>query len=121
MIKAMVPISPEKKEELQRRQRNYSPLLSEEQCNAMDLVLEGLFFSRDHTLPRYPSSAQSYILSGKSIFFTGSAGTGKSFLLKEIVKELKKVKPDGAVFVTATTGIAACNIVCLVLRWLLCA
>jgi hypothetical protein len=38
----MVPISPEKREELQRRQRNYSPLLSEEQCHVMDLVLDGI-------------------------------------------------------------------------------
>lgn len=47
------------------------------------------------------------------MFFTGSAGTGKSFLLREIVKELRKVKPTDSIFVTATTGIAACNIVCL--------
>ncbi|KAN0061700.1 DNA helicase [Thecaphora frezii] len=48
----------------------------------------------------------------KNVFFTGSAGTGKSVLLREIIKELKQVyhkKPD-AVAVTASTGIAACNI-----------
>ncbi|KAK4689254.1 ATP-dependent DNA helicase PIF1, partial [Tremellales sp. Uapishka_1] len=49
---------------------------------------------------------------GKSIFFTGSAGTGKSVLLREIIKALRKkytAAPD-AVAVTASTGIAACNI-----------
>lgn len=49
---------------------------------------------------------------GKSLFFTGSAGTGKSVCLREIIKGLRRKydhKPD-AVAVTASTGIAACNI-----------
>ncbi|EPQ28558.1 uncharacterized protein PFL1_03862 [Pseudozyma flocculosa PF-1] len=48
----------------------------------------------------------------KNVFFTGSAGTGKSVLLREIIRELKQVhsKKQDAVAVTASTGIAACNI-----------
>ncbi|KAK0165579.1 hypothetical protein PV328_004083 [Microctonus aethiopoides] len=46
------------------------------------------------------------VLSGKNIFFTGSAGTGKSFLLKRIIDEL----PPDLVTVTASTGVAACQI-----------
>lgn len=50
-------------------------------------------------------------LQGKSIFFTGSAGTGKSILLKAIIKQLKRKYGDkGQVAVTASTGLAACNI-----------
>lgn len=45
-------------------------------------------------------------VDGKSIFFTGSAGTGKSFLLKKIISVLP---PDGTV-ATASTGAAACLI-----------
>lgn len=49
-------------------------------------------------------------MSGVSLFFTGSAGTGKSFLLKKLIRGLRDKHGDGAVFVTAPTGIAACNI-----------
>lgn len=49
-------------------------------------------------------------LSGMSLFFTGCAGTGKSLLLKEIVARLRKVQPPGTVYVTASTGIAACQV-----------
>lgn len=45
----------------------------------------------------------------KSVFFTGAAGTGKSVLLRRIIYDLRKKYEDG-VAVTATTGIAACNI-----------
>lgn len=44
----------------------------------------------------------------KSLFLSGSAGTGKSFLLKLIIEKLRK---DGqGVAVTAPTGVAAFNI-----------
>uniref|UniRef100_G3TX55 ATP-dependent DNA helicase PIF1 n=1 Tax=Loxodonta africana TaxID=9785 RepID=G3TX55_LOXAF len=46
------------------------------------------------------------VLKGQSIFFTGSAGTGKSYLLKRILGSLP---PMGTV-ATASTGVAACHI-----------
>lgn len=39
-----------------------------------------------------------------------SAGTGKSLLLKDIVARLRKIHPPGTVYVTASTGIAACQV-----------
>ena len=48
----------------------------------------------------------------QSVFFTGPAGTGKSVLMRGIIKDLKKkyAKDSERVAVTASTGLAACNI-----------
>lgn len=63
------------------------------------------------------SSEQQHVANlvtnkGQSVFFTGSAGTGKSVLLREIIKLLrsKHLKEPDRVAVTASTGLAACNI-----------
>ncbi|CAK3864288.1 ATP-dependent DNA helicase PIF1 [Lecanosticta acicola] len=64
--------------------------LSEEQQHVLELVIE----------------------KKKSVFFTGSAGTGKSVLMREIIASLRKKysrEPD-RVAVTASTGLAACNV-----------
>ena len=46
------------------------------------------------------------VTKGESVFFTGGAGTGKSYLLRKIISIL----PPSTVSVTASTGIAACHI-----------
>lgn len=46
------------------------------------------------------------VKSGVNVFFTGSAGTGKTYLLQRIIKTL----PPESTFVTASTGAAACHI-----------
>lgn len=56
------------------------------------------------------SSEQSSVLdmvkNGHNVFFTGSAGTGKSYLLKQIIGAM----PPETTFATASTGSAACHI-----------
>lgn len=57
------------------------------------------------------SEEQNHVLKlaqeGRSLFYTGSAGTGKSVLLREIIKTLRKkyVTVPDAVAVTASTGV----------------
>lgn len=72
---------------------------------------------RPQVAPIFLSDEQKHVLKaviekGKSMFFTGSAGTGKSVLMREIIKKLRdkyRKEPD-RVAVTASTGLAACNI-----------
>lgn len=48
--------------------------------------------------------------AGHSFFLTGGAGTGKSFTLRLVVQALQAKNGFERVFVTASTGIAACHI-----------
>lgn len=72
-------------------------------------VLENYF-----TLPKDPQLSDSqneafqYYKLGKNIFITGQAGTGKSFLIKKIIKDCKTSKREYGV--CALTGAAACLI-----------
>ncbi|KIO02463.1 hypothetical protein M404DRAFT_671476 [Pisolithus tinctorius Marx 270] len=61
--------------------------LSEEQENILDLVRRR-----------------------KNVFFTGAAGTGKSVLLREIIKVLTNMYSPKEVAITAPTGVAGLNI-----------
>lgn len=63
------------------------------------------------------SKEQEHVLDlvvnqGKSVFFTGPAGTGKSVLMRAIITQLrtKHAHDRDRVAVTASTGLAACNI-----------
>lgn len=63
------------------------------------------------------SAEQQYVLDlvvnkGQSVFFTGPAGTGKSVLMRAIIHKLKKkwARDPERLGITASTGLAACNI-----------
>lgn len=52
-----------------------------------------------------------YIVQDRlNVFYTGSAGTGKSVLLRELVSQLQRKFGASAIAVTASTGLAAVNI-----------
>ncbi|KAI8592171.1 PIF1-like helicase-domain-containing protein [Geranomyces variabilis] len=54
--------------------------------------------------------SQLVVEKRESLFFTGSAGTGKSVLLRELITRLQCKYSRDEIGVTASTGIAACNI-----------
>lgn len=54
------------------------------------------------------SLALSIMLSGESVFLTGPAGTGKTFLLNQFIEQSKK--NGKKISITATTGIAATHL-----------
>lgn len=72
--------------------------------------------SNHPTTPRKPrtkwtdeqSQALRAIMDGKSVFISGSAGTGKTALVEHAIKKLKRIHGQSRVFVTASTGVAAC-------------
>jgi ATP-dependent DNA helicase PIF1 len=92
--KAIRKIDKAQMDAVERHQTSYTAVLpitlSEEQERVKKLVVE----------------------QGKSVFFTGSAGTGKSVLMRAIIADLKRkyIKEPDRVAVTASTGLAACNI-----------
>src|SRR3989344_8108355 len=54
------------------------------------------------------SAALNLLMMGNNVFLTGQAGSGKTYLLNEYVKFLKKNKV--MVAVTASTGVAATHL-----------
>ncbi|OLL25892.1 ATP-dependent DNA helicase PIF1 [Neolecta irregularis DAH-3] len=52
--------------------------------------------------------ALKHLITGHNIFFTGAAGTGKSFLLKEVIRYLQTMNKNH--LIAASTGISALHI-----------
>ncbi|EKG20445.1 ATPase AAA+ type core [Macrophomina phaseolina MS6] len=84
---------------------------------ASGLIADSLRTKKSKLSRVFLSEEQQHVLNlvvneGKSVFFTGSAGTGKSVLLREIIAALKRkyMRESERVAVTASTGLAACNI-----------
>lgn len=50
------------------------------------------------------------VFAGDNIFFTGQAGSGKSYLLTTIVSHLKNIVQSDGIAITSMTGIASLNI-----------
>lgn len=119
-----VPITPAPKRPTDPWNKTYSAVKEEQKEHrrqyrkkAQDSGMPHLHRPRERVASLFLSNEQQGVLEavvekGKSIFFTGSAGTGKSVLMREIIKKLREKyrrEPD-RVAVTASTGLAACNI-----------
>jgi hypothetical protein len=63
----------------------------------------------NNTLSEEQQQVLEVAMQGHSLFVTGSAGTGKSYMLKELRRQLELHYGPGKVFTTATTGVAASN------------
>ncbi|KTW27996.1 hypothetical protein T552_01860 [Pneumocystis carinii B80] len=117
------------KSEMKTRKRISSDILNKSDIHKIDNIQNFKFESKDiqkkpiqqkknKKLPGlFLSEEQKTVLKiiveeRESIFFTGSAGTGKSVLLREIIASLRKkyAKEPDRVAITASTGLAACNI-----------
>ncbi|EMR09860.1 hypothetical protein PNEG_02041 [Pneumocystis murina B123] len=117
------------KSEMKNRKRISSDILNKSDIHKIDNIQSFRFESKDiqkksikqkknKKLPGlFLSEEQKTVLKivveeRESIFFTGSAGTGKSVLLREIIASLRKkyAKEPDRVAITASTGLAACNI-----------
>lgn len=99
-----------KEEQKQLRKQNSKNRTQEERKlnqSRIPTKVPSMFFSDEQN-----QVIEAIVKNKKSIFYTGSAGTGKSVLMREIIRQLRekyRKEPD-AVAVTASTGLAACNI-----------
>lgn len=102
------------KEEQKVLRQGHKKLVKDIEANAATKAIT----TKDKKMPRvFLSDEQRKVLTlvaegKKSVFFTGSAGTGKSVLLREIIRVLRQKyrREIDRVAVTASTGLAACNV-----------
>lgn len=74
---------------------------------------DGLMTVQVASLSAEQQAIHDLVINGETnIFFTGAAGTGKSVLLRQIIASLQRKyrKSLDKVAVTASTGLAACNV-----------
>ncbi|SJL06236.1 uncharacterized protein ARMOST_09572 [Armillaria ostoyae] len=90
---------------------NFFPTVIEVSNHTLD-TSQSAFITRVALSSEQTDVLNMVVREGKSIFFTGATGTGKSLLLKAIIQALKSKysKEPMAIGVTASTGMAASNI-----------
>ncbi len=85
----------------------------------VDLITNNKFTSNNNfissnkiKLSNQQEKVLEYVMDGKSVFYTGSAGTGKTILLQKIISKLKSKYffDERAIAITAPTGLAAVTI-----------
>ena len=61
-------------------------------------------------LDKYQKNAVGLVKAGYNLFITGSAGAGKSFLIRKCIHECSSIYKKQHIAVTSTTGISSLNI-----------
>ena len=61
-------------------------------------------------LDKYQKNAVQLVQAGYNLFITGSAGSGKSFLIRKCIEECRSIYQEKNISVTSTTGISSLNI-----------
>lgn len=97
----------DEQKELRKQNKQRQQVSAKPNTNRPERRVASLFLSDEQR-----TVLEAVVERNKSIFFTGSAGTGKSVLMREIIKKLREKyrKEVDRVAVTASTGLAACNI-----------
>lgn len=105
-----------KEQQKQLRKANKKPIkeneATDESHQAAVALKKSKTVARPHLSKEQQQVLQMVLEGGQSVFFTGSAGTGKSVLLREIIAVMRKkyARESDRVAITASTGLAACNI-----------
>lgn len=78
------------------KETNNGPLCEKQEINGVETKLTS---QQEHV--------KELVLQGESIYFTGSAGTGKSYLLQKLISLLQEKHGKKRVGITSTSGIGA--------------
>ena len=99
--------TPDSRKRKKKKRRKVDDVVSNDRAKRKrrDNLLKRLRENSD-SLSKDRKRVLTIVGSGHNAFFTGSAGTGKSHLLRHLLK----VMDSATTFVTAPTGIAACNV-----------
>lgn len=62
------------------------------------------------SLDKYQKNAIQLFKAGYNLFITGSAGSGKSFLIRKCIQEYRLTRAEQGLSITSTTGISSLNI-----------
>lgn len=94
--------------------RSFCAIEDDVDANTIDMVEEGDDANKrikrvDVALSDSQRRIVEAALEGQSFFFTGAAGTGKSYVIQTL-EPLLREKHGDTVYITASTGVAACNI-----------
>ena len=101
---------PKQKRELETERKPRTKKTKEISENILIELRENNSFEAEQLTSSQRTIAEQILNTTNNVFLTGSAGTGKSYLLKYLIHKFQETYDEGCVAVTAPTGVAAVNI-----------